>query len=464
MKVKDLISGLDILEIVGDTLISVDQMTFDSRKVVSRSLFISAKGIEDDGHDYIEEAIKRGAKAVVHQNNVKKKANGITYVKVVDSRKAIGIIAQNFYSYPTRHLKLVGITGTNGKTTVATLLFKMFRILGYHTALISTVENRIDDKIYSTDHTTPDSITLTSFLKEAVVMGVEYAFMECSSHGIEEERIAGLEFVGGIFTNLTLDHLDYHGTFEKYAEVKKKFFDKLPENAFALANADDQKGDYVLSGTSAHKYFFSLNSSADFISVLKTKLIGRFNAYNVLAVYATAVLLGVPKDKVKKILSKLDPPPGRLELVKSKKGIYGVVDYAHTPNALENVLKTLKGLKEKNRLLITLIGCGGDRDKAKRPIIGEIAVTFSDYVIFTSDNPRTEDPDVILSDIVAGVPRGAKNYECISARAEAIQKACGMVHSGDIILVAGKGHETCQIFKDKTIHFSDLEELSRYLI
>lgn len=463
MRIRDLISRLGVLEVIGNTSVSVDCVNFDSRKSAQNSLFISTKGIENDGHDYIDEAIRKGARAIIHQGSIKKKVEGITYIKVSDSRQSIGIVAQNFYNHPSRRLKLVGVTGTNGKTTTVTLLFKIFRALGHHVALVSTVENRIDDKIYETDHTTPDPLTLTSFLRQAVDSGTEYAFIECSSHGIEEERIAGLEFAGGIFTNLTLDHLDYHGTFEKYAEVKKRFFDQLPENAFALANIDDQRGKYMLSETSAHKYFFSLNSSADFIGTLKTKLIGRFNTYNALAVYAVATLLGAPDKKVRQILSKLKPPTGRLEFIKSKKGIYGVVDYAHTPDALENVLKTLKDLKGEGKSLITLVGCGGDRDKTKRPIMGEIAVSFSDYVIFTSDNPRTEDPDTILSDIVAGVPKEVKNYECYLDRAEAIKKACDMAHSGDIILVAGKGHETYQIFKDKSTHFSDLEELNRHL-
>lgn len=463
VKIKDLIPGLDILKVVGDVSIYIDNLSFDSRKIAKNSLFISVEGIENDGHDFIDETIKKGARAIVHQKNIKRKKEGITYIQVSDSRRSIGIIAQNFYNHPSHRLKLIGVTGTNGKTTIVTLLFKIFRVLGYHVALISTVENRIDEKIYLTNHTTPDPITLTKFLKEAVDNHVEYAFMECSSHGIEEERIAGLEFAGGIFTNLTLDHLDYHKTFKKYTEVKKRFFDQLSEKTFALANADDPKGKYMLSNTLARKYFFSLSSSAEFTSVPKTKLIGRFNAYNVLAVYASTTLLGITKKKVRTILSKLDPPSGRLEFVKSKKGVLGVVDYAHTPDALKNILTTLNDLRKRGKKLITLIGCGGDRDKTKRPIMGKVAVTLSDYVIFTSDNPRGEEPNDILNDIVAGVPKKAKNYECISDRTKAIKRICNMVSSGDIVLAAGKGHETCQIFKDKTIHFSDLEKLNRYL-
>ena len=461
MKIENLISGIEVLLVVGSNSVSVDHINFDSRNVNPNSLFISAKGIENDGHDYIDEAIKNGAKAIVHQSDISKKLQGITYIQVPDSRKAIGLIAQNFYDHPSRHTKLVGVTGTNGKTTIATLLFKLFRNLGYHTALISTVENRIDDVAYSTDHTTPDPITLNAFLKKAVESDVQYVFMECSSHGIEEERIAGLEFAGGIFTNLTLDHLDYHGTFEKYADTKKKFFDRLSKKAFALTNADDPKNRYMVQDTLARIYLFSVDSPADFTGRMDTTLIGEFNLSNVLAVYATAILLGIPKDTVRSVLKTLKPPQGRVEIVESKSGVRGVVDYAHTPDALENILKTLKELVGFDKQIITVVGCGGDRDKSKRPLMGNIATSLSDYVIFTSDNPRSENPDDILADITRDISKKYTNYECLVDRAEAIKKACDMARSGDIILVAGKGHETYQIFTNRSIHFSDIEELKK---
>lgn len=360
-------------------------------------------------------------------------------------------------------MKIVGVTGTNGKTTVATLLFRLFRNLGYNTALVSTVENRINNKAYKTDYTTPPNPALIKFLRKAAKSGVEYVFMECSSHGIAQNRTAGLEFAGGIFTNLTRDHLDYHKTLAEYAKAKKKFFDELPERAFALANADDPKAKYMLKDTRAYKYFYSLKLVADFSGAPKTKLIGKFNAYNTLAVYAAAVLLGIPKGKIRKGLKELDPPPGRLELVNSKSGIMGIVDYAHTPDALENVLKTLKESVGKGKKIITVVGCGGDRDKTKRPIMGKIAAKLSDYVLFTSDNPRSEKPASILKNIVADIPKRVKNYECIEDRAEAIKKACSLARPGDIILVAGKGHENYQIFKEKTIRFSDKKVLERML-
>ncbi len=360
-----------------------------------------------------------------------------------------------------KKLNIVGVTGTNGKTTIATLLFRLYRKLGYNVALVSTVENRINEKTYKTNYTTPPANSLNKFLQKAVRKGVKYVFMECSSHGIHQKRIAGINFTGGIFTNLTQDHLDYHGTMDKYAKAKKKFFDSLPKEAFALSNMDDKYGKYILSGTKAKKYFYSLRSPANFTEILNTQLIGKFNKYNVLAVYATAVLLGAPKVRIKTILKSLEPPVGRLELVESKRGSLGVVDYAHTPDALKNVLETLRNIYRK-RKIITVVGCGGDRDKTKRPIMGKIAVDLSNYVIFTSDNPRSESPKKILKDITSKLVRKNK-YECQEDRAEAIKKACDIANARDIILIAGKGHEDYQILRKRKIHFSDKKVLERFL-
>jgi UDP-N-acetylmuramoyl-L-alanyl-D-glutamate--2,6-diaminopimelate ligase len=372
-------------------------------------------------------------------------------------------MTRNYTPTEPINLKVIGVTGTNGKTTVATLLYRLFRDLGYNTALVSTVENKINDKTYKTNYTTPPNPALIAFFKKARRNNVEYIFMECSSHGIAQNRLAGLKFSGGIFTNLTRDHLDYHKTPAKYAKAKKRFFDDLPEEAFALANADDLKAGYMLRDTRARKYFYSLVSESDFSNPPKTKLIGKFNAYNALAVYATATILGAHKNKIKKAIRELDPPPGRLELVKSNTGITGVVDYAHTPDALENVLKTLRESFGKRKKIITVVGCGGERDKTKRPMMGKIACKLSDHVVFTSDNPRNEKPETILNDIIAGIPKSFKNYESIEDRAEAIKKAHSLAVAGDIILVAGKGHENYQIFKDKTVRFSDKKILEKLL-
>lgn len=358
-----------------------------------------------------------------------------------------------------KKLKIVGVTGTNGKTTIATLLFRLFRKLGYSVALVSTVENRINERSYRTNYTTPPANSLNKFLEKAKTEKVKYVFMECSSHGIHRRRIAGINFTGGIFTNLTQDHLDYHGTMKKYAKAKKKFFDYMSREAFALSNADDKYSKYMLSGTKAKKYFYSLKSRTDFTEVINTKLMGKFNQYNVLAVYATAVLLGIPKVKIKSVLKNLEPPTGRLELIKSNKGTLGIVDYAHTPDALKNVLETLRNIYRK-RKIITVVGCGGDRDKTKRPAMGRIARDLSDYTIFTSDNPRSENPKKILKEITSKLTNKNK-YEQEENRAEAIKKACNMAKAKNIILVAGKGHENYQIIGKKKIHFSDKETLTQ---
>lgn len=474
---KDILKSEDILDSHGDTSIRVTSLSFDSRKVVQGSVFFVIKGNAQDGSVYIDDALSKGAAALVYEGE-EIPTDKIPCVRVENVRKALAHSAQIFFDSPSKKLKLVGVTGTNGKTTTATLLYQLFKSFGYKVALISTVENKIDDEVFHTDHTTPDPITLASFLNDAVLKGCTHAFMECSSHAIDQGRIEGLHFAGGIFTNLTHDHLDYHKTLEEYAKAKKRFFDMLPENSFAVANMDDTYAKFMLESTKAKKLFFSLkkdvfakgkviDNSLRGLTIemngvtLKSKLIGLFNAYNILGIYCSAILLGEPIDKVLPALSELTPPAGRLEFIESKNEVFAVVDYAHTPDALENVLKTLRYIVSKNSKIITVVGCGGDRDKTKRPIMGRIASSLSGFVIFTSDNPRTEDPEQILKDIVFGLD--GENFEIVVDRKEAIQKACLKAEPGDIILVAGKGHETYQIFKNETVHFSDLEELQEQL-
>jgi UDP-N-acetylmuramoyl-L-alanyl-D-glutamate--2,6-diaminopimelate ligase len=454
------------------TDLQITSIHLDSRQVKKGSTFIAIKGEKLDGHDYIKEAILAGASVIIHEKPLKEKVSGVRYIKVEDARVAVAELAQDFYNHPSEKLKLVGVTGTNGKTTTATLLFKLFRSLGYHSALLSTIENRIDDEIFPATLTTPDPITLTAFLDLAVKRGCKYAFMECSSHAIDQKRTLRLQFAGALFTNLTLDHLDYHKTFEDYARTKKELFDTLPENSFAIANQDDARGEYMLSNTKARKHFFSLKNlgikqSMDGLTILfdgktiKTKLIGNFNAYNILGIYLVAKLLSIESDEIISAIETLTPPSGRLEFIKSKKGVYGVVDYSHTPDALENVLKTLKEVAPKGGHIITVVGCGGDRDKSKRPVMGKIAFKLSDYTVFTSDNPRSENAQKILEDIVVDLPKESDKYECEVDRAKAMARASTIARSGDIILVAGKGHEDYQILGEKKIHFSDKEVLEK---
>ena len=457
---SELLSSIEILETVGETSLEISSICFDSRLAEKKSVFVAFKGTETDGHVFIDNALEHGATAVVYEKEVPNKLPGIAYIRVRDSHAALAELAQNFYDHPSRKLKLIGVTGTNGKTTTATLLFKLFEGLGHKSALLSTIENKISDETFSATHTTPDPTAIASFLQEAVRRGCKYAFMECSSHAIDQKRITGLEFTGVIFTNLTHDHLDYHKTMTAYAKSKKALFDSLPANSFALANLDDKMSHYMLKDTPAHKYFFSLDSNADFNEIIETKLIGKFNAYNALGIYATAVLLGVPADQVKLKLKELEAPAGRMELIESKTGVRGIVDYAHTPDALENVLKTLREVAGSETKVITVVGCGGDRDTTKRPIMARIACGLSDQVILTSDNPRSEDPEKILDDMVAGVPVG-KNFEREPDRARAIAIAVKLSRPGDIVLLAGKGHEDYQILNGGKIHFSDREELKK---
>jgi UDP-N-acetylmuramoyl-L-alanyl-D-glutamate--2,6-diaminopimelate ligase len=478
---SELIKNIGVISTEGDLEMPVYSICSDSRVTTLGSLFIAVKGIVSDGHSYIDDAIKSGAKAIVYEKEIKCKYKNITYIKVSDSRNALGLIAQNFFNDPSRKLKLIGVTGTNGKTTVATLLFEMFRDFGFNVALISTIENKINDEVFEATHTTPNPIELASFLCSAVMNDCTYAFMECSSQAIHQKRIEGLCFAGAVFTNLTHDHLDYHKNVDSYTDAKKELFDKLPTNAFALANHDDPQAEYILKDTKAPKYFFTLENTpnSDFVGIIKSKdfdgmnllinkkstrtnLIGKFNAYNMLAIYATANLLGIPKDKIVTSLSKLKPPRGRLQFFKSKSGVLGIVDYAHTPDALQNILSTIKENYPDNKI-ITVVGCSGNRDTTKRPIMGNIACKMSDYVVFSSDNPATENPESILEDIVRDLSKEINNYVCVAERSEAVSLACKKAGEGDIVLLAGKGHETYQIVGNKKILYSDEAELKKNL-
>ncbi len=461
---------------------TVSSVTMDSRKVGPGGLFVAVRGTVTDGHQFIETAIQRGASVIICEELLTDPVAGVTYVQVADSARALGLIAANFYDQPARQLKLVGITGTNGKTSVATLLFRLFRARGYRCGLLSTVQNQIDDQVIQTSHTTPDAVTINELLAQMLRQGCSHVFMEVSSHAVVQERIAGLTFAGGIFTNITHDHLDFHKTFDNYIKAKKGFFDQLPAAAFALVNVDDKRGLVMLQNTAARKESYSLQTLATFKGKLLAdslfglqmdidgrevwfKLIGRFNAYNLLAVYGAAVLLGEDAEEVLTQLSGLIPPPGRFEQVVSPTRIVGIVDYAHTPDALQNVLETIDGLRQGNDLgrrpqIITIVGCGGNRDAAKRPIMAEIACKFSDRVILTSDNPRNEDPMVILEQMQAGVPPvDYKKTLTIEDRREAIEKAVAMAQPDDIILVAGKGHETYQEIRGVKYDFDDREVL-----
>ncbi len=454
----------------------------DSRKVGPGSLFIAIRGTVADGHNFIDTAIKQGAAAILCEELPENTAEGVAYVRVQDSARTMGLIAANFYNQPSQKLKLVGVTGTNGKTSVATLLFRLFRALGYRCGLLSTVQNQIDDQIIPATHTTPDVITINQLLSQMLAHGCTHVFMEVSSHAVVQERIAGLTFAGGIFTNITHDHLDFHGTFDNYIRAKKGFFDQLPASAFALTNVDDKRGLVMLQNTTARKESYSLQTLATFkgkiiadslfgLNMLVDnqevwfKLIGRFNAYNLLSVYGAAVLLGEDSAEVLTLLSGITPPPGRFEQVISENKIVGIVDYAHTPDALQNVLETIIGLRQANeqdRLpqIITVVGCGGNRDAAKRPIMAEIACRFSNRVILTSDNPRNEDPMAILEQMEAGVPPiDSKKTMTIEDRREAIQRAVSLAQPHDIILVAGKGHETYQEIKGIKYDFDDRDVL-----
>ena len=473
--------GVSVESVKGSTDISIAAVEFDSRKVASDTLFVAQKGLLFDGHTFITAAIELGASVIICQDLPVEMPDGITFVQVIDANEALAILASNFYDNPSSELILVGVTGTNGKTTIATLLAEHYAKAGYKSGLISTIQIRIGKEEIPATHTTPDSVTINRVLREMVAQGVSHCFMEVSSHGIHQKRTQGLDFKGGIFTNLTHDHLDYHKTFASYRDIKKSFFDQLPSSAFALVNADDKNGAVMLQNTKAKKLFYALKTEADYKARIIenqfnglllnidgqevwTKLIGSFNAYNLLAIYATADLLGVDKFENLRILSELDNVSGRFQHTVSKGGINAIIDYAHTPDALKNVLETINSIRTFNEQVITVVGCGGDRDRTKRPKMGNIASSLSNQVVFTSDNPRSEDPDEIIKEVEAGVrPENFKKTISIVDRKQAIKTACKLAQEGDIILVAGKGHENYQIIGDQRSGFDDFEITSQLL-
>ncbi|MBR6928849.1 MAG: UDP-N-acetylmuramoyl-L-alanyl-D-glutamate--2,6-diaminopimelate ligase [Bacteroidales bacterium] len=481
MKIKDILTNCNLLEIVGEKDVDVVDITFDSRKVNKGTLFFAVKGTQVDGHDYIEGAIEKGATVIVCEKLPRKKAENVTYVKVDNSAYVLGVGASNFFGNPSEQLKLVGVTGTNGKTTIATLLYRLFTEAGYNCGLLSTIENIINREVIPSTHTTPDPIELNTLLQQMVDAGCEYAFMEVSSHSVAQDRIAGLHFAGGIFTNLTHDHLDYHKTMANYRNAKKRFFDLLPQSAFALTNLDDKNGAFMLQNTRARKLSYALKHDADFKGVVMeshfdgmllkvngtevyTQLVGGFNASNLLAIYGAATALGFDKDELLMEISKLRGANGRFDMVHSEKGIVGIVDYAHTPDALENVLVTINEVRCHKETLITVVGCGGNRDTTKRPEMAAVAVKLSDRVILTSDNPRNEDPDEIIRQMKAGVPEADQGKVLsITNRREAIRTAVALAKRGDIILLAGKGHENYQEINGVKNHFDDKEVLSEAL-
>jgi UDP-N-acetylmuramoyl-L-alanyl-D-glutamate--2,6-diaminopimelate ligase len=481
-KLKDILANIEVIQTIGNQDILVVNIAFDSRKVGGNSMFVAVKGTQVDGHVYIEKAITLGANVIVCEDLPTDLNENITYVNVQNSGDALGKIAGNFYDNPSTKLKLVGITGTNGKTTCVTILYKLFMGMGYKTGLLSTVENKIGTQSIPATHTTPNPVELNELLAKMVESGCDYAFMEVSSHAIEQGRVAGLDFDGGVFTNITHDHLDYHKTFKNYINAKKKFFDDLGENAFALTNIDDRRGDVMLQNTKAKKYTYAVKQMADFKAKivensllglqlilnnteLYSRLIGEFNAYNLLAVYGTATLLGHDDMEVLTVLSDLQSAEGRFDYIVSKsENIVGIVDYAHTPDALEKVLTTIDDLKTGDTKVITVVGCGGDRDKTKRPIMAKVACDYSDQVILTSDNPRTENPYTILEEMEKGVPPYAtQKVLTIENRRQAIKTACTLARQNDIILVAGKGHEKYQDINGVKQHFDDKEELKIFL-
>lgn len=471
----ELLQGVEVRSLVGDGTVAVGRLEFDSRKVVPGTLFFATRGTQADGHAYIPAAVAAGAAAVVCEELPAERPAGVTFVQVPDSTVALGQVASAFYGHPSRRLKLVGVTGTNGKTTTATLLYRMFRRLGYKAGLISTVVYCVDDREIPSTHTTPDSIRLNAMMAEMVEAGCDYCFMEVSSHSLVQHRTAGLAFVGGIFSNITHDHLDYHKTFAEYIRAKKLFFDGLPAGAFALTNADDRNGMVMVQNTKATVKTYALQSFADFrCRIVETlldgmllnldgsevwvKFLGRFNAYNLTSVYATALLLGARRDEVLRILSDLTSVDGRFEPIHSKEGVTAIVDYAHTPDALQNVIGTINEIRKKDQRLYVVVGCGGNRDATKRPEMAKIAVDGSDMAVLTSDNPRLEEPGAIIEQMKSGLEPSAR-YLAITDRREAIKAAVALARPGDIILVAGKGHETYQDVGGVKHHFDDREEV-----
>jgi len=476
---QDILYKVSIRSVKGNTSAVIGDLQIDSRKVSSGACFIAVKGYAADGHAYIDTAVANGAAAVVCETMPATIAEHVTYVQVENSAVAAGFMSHNFYGEVSLKLKLVGVTGTNGKTTIATLLWKLFSALGYKCGLISTVQNQIGEQVISSTHTTPDAVSINRLLKEMLDAGCEYVFMECSSHAIHQHRIAGLQFAGALFSNITHDHLDYHKTFDEYIKVKKSWFDGLPSSAFAISNMDDKRGMVMLQNTAAKKYYYSLKTMADFKGkILENslvglhmmvneqevffRLIGEFNAYNLLAVYGAAVCLQQDKQLVLQTLSSLTGAEGRFDYSVSKQDkVVGIIDYAHTPDALLNVLATIKNLRQGHEQIITVVGCGGDRDKTKRPVMAEVACEYSNRVIFTSDNPRSEDPLQILKDMEAGVSVVArKKYISIADRREAIKTAISLAEKEDIVLIAGKGHEKYQDIKGVKHEFDDKQVLN----
>lgn len=476
---QDILYKVRIRSVHGNLAVRVKGLHIDSRKVEKGDVFIAIRGVAADGHQYIDSVAEKGAIAVVCEVMPPSLKDGVTYVQVENSGAAAGFMAHNFYGQPSERVKLVGVTGTNGKTTIATILFKLFSGLGYKCGLLSTVQNHIGNEILPATHTTPDAISLNALLKQMVDAGCSHVFMETSSHALHQQRVAGLKYAGGLFSNITHDHLDYHKTFDEYIRVKKSFFDSLPSEAFAISNADDKRGAVMLQNTQAHKYLYSLRTMAEFkgkilensltglVMIINDqevhfRLIGEFNAYNLLAVYGAAICLGEDKFEVLRVLSELSGAEGRFDYIISvNEKVIGIVDYAHTPDALLNVLATIKGLRKGHEQIITVVGCGGDRDKTKRPVMGEVACEHSDRVIFTSDNPRSEDPEQILRDMETGLNTAAKRkYIAIVDRKEAIKTAVSLAKPEDIVLIAGKGHEKYQEIKGVKHPFDDKQVLA----
>ena len=479
-KLKNILPESLNYELIGDSNIEIDKIELDSRKIKANDVFVAIDGAEVNGHKFIDAAIKAGSKCIVSQEEITDPEENICYIITSDSRKFLGDLVNNYYGNPSQQLKLIGVTGTNGKTSIATVLYKLFKKMGHKVGLISTVENKVHDEVLDSERSTPDAISLTRLLDQMVDAGCDYAFMEVSSHAIHQQRIAGQHFAGGIFTNITHDHLDYHGTFKEYIRVKKLFFDEMPSESFAITNVDDKNGEVMVQSSNARIAKYSLRTlvdykakivSNDFSGLLlningrevHTRLLGRFNAYNLLAVYATADLLGFEQDEILFALSEIPPVEGRFDVIRGKDGRVGIVDYAHSPDALEKIITTIKSI-ERAKQLIVLVGCGGDRDKAKRPVMGKIAANLSDTAIFTSDNPRGEDPDEILKAMYKDLSEEEEEKVIeIEDRSQAIKTAVKISKPGDIILIAGKGHEKYQEINGVKVPFDDKEKLTALL-
>ena len=482
---KNISNKVTIIKAYGDLDVTINKIHFNSKKIEKGDVFVAQKGLSFDGHHYIKSAIENGAKVIVFDdenfNLSDVNHNDVTFIQVADSNSALAILASNFYENPSEKLKLIGVTGTNGKTTIATLLYNLFKKAGFKVGLLSTVVIQIDDTQIEATHTTPDSLSINKYLAMMLKKGVEYCFMEVSSHGIHQKRTLGLQFEGGVFTNLTHDHLDYHKTFAEYRDVKKSFFDALPKSAFTLVNLDDKNGAVMLQNTKARKLGYALKTVTDYkVRIIEnqlsglllqinntevwSKLIGEFNAYNLAAIFGVAIEMGLEKMEVLRVISELNSVNGRFQYTVSNSGITAIVDYAHTPDALKNVLETINDIKVNGTQVITVVGCGGDRDKTKRPKMGYISTQLSDQVVFTSDNPRSEDPDVIIEEMEEGVSKENEGkYVSITNRKQAIKTASKLASKGDILLIAGKGHENYQIIKGVKSHFDDYEIVTELL-